>query len=83
MVGDKRLEIDRIDRHVLAEDLGLLTDQRLLRQHVETGRAQLAACQRPHQRLRVDHIAARGIDEDGAVLHNVELPFADHPDGVR
>ena len=57
--------------------------RRLGIERVETRAAQLAADQRVVQRLLVDQLAARGVDQHGAVLHRRDRRRVDHFRGLR
>ena len=52
-------------------DLGLVLE------HVEAGAGDPARPQRAHERGLVDDRTARGVDEEGGLLHQLELARAD------
>ena len=56
---------------------------RLVLEHVEPGAGDLLCSERPHQRRFVDDRAARGIDDEGGLLHQSELARADLVAGLR
>ncbi len=55
---------------------------RLLRVHVDAGRAHLARAQCVGQRGLLDQTAARGVDDDHAALGHRQLLGRDHPEGL-
>ena len=56
--------------------------ERLLRECIDDGAAQLSALQRIHQRGLLDDAAARHVHRDCAALETRELPPADHALGL-
>eukprot|EP01022_Parablepharisma_sp_SALTPOND_P029698 TRINITY_DN743_c1_g4_i1.p1 TRINITY_DN743_c1_g4~~TRINITY_DN743_c1_g4_i1.p1 ORF type:complete len:1335 (-),score=475.41 TRINITY_DN743_c1_g4_i1:5534-9538(-) len=57
---------------------GMRRGEGFLLEAVQAGRAQLARGQRSDQGLLVDEAAARGIDQDGAILHARQRGGIDH-----
>ena len=55
---------------------------RLDREHVDSGAVQVAAAQRPGQRVEVHHHAAAVVDQVGAGAHGGEFGGADHAGGA-
>ena len=49
----------------------LRVDRRLVLEHVEAGAGDLAALDHAGQRVLVDHLAARGVDDIGRRLHQL------------
>src|SRR3546814_6292002 len=60
--SDLRPEVVALRRGIGAKDLGLLPDQRLLRQHVQSGRPESAIGQRPHQRSSEERRVGKKCD---------------------
>ncbi len=61
---------------------GVVEGERLGDGHVEGGAADNARLQRLDERVLIDYAAARGVHEDGGVLHGGELGGADEPFGL-
>ncbi len=58
-------------------------DRRLMLEDIESGAAQFACLQHAGQGVLVDHLAARGVHDDGFLLHQFQAPRREQVIGGR